>query len=55
MNRLRQPSRDDPLLRSIGEKLGEGEFVRGDGVKAEKKDRVRELYPNDPPKEVKQQ
>lgn len=38
--------------RRVGEKIGEGEFVRGDGVVAEKNDRVRTLYPNDPPKEV---
>lgn len=39
------------MFRNIGEKLGEGEFVRGDGAKAEKPDRVRTLYPNDLPKE----
>lgn len=43
------------MFRNIGEKLGEGEFVRGGEVKAEKKDRVRTLYPDDLPKEVKQQ
>lgn len=43
------------MFRNIGEKLGEGDFVRGDGVKAEKKDRVRIMYENDPPREVKQQ
>lgn len=41
------------MFRSIGEKLGEGDFVRGEAGAKQKPDRVRELYPNDPPKEVK--
>lgn len=40
------------MFRNIGEKLGEGDFVRGEGGGAQKQDRVRTLYPNDKPKEV---
>lgn len=43
------------MFAKIGKQLGEGEFVRGDGARAEKQDRVRVLYPDDKPKEVKQQ